>query len=399
MRHYVFTALVVLLVAEIFSVMPTPPKDLPSVKKGNYLSGIIHVHSRYSDGSGGVEDIARAAERAGADFVVLTDHNRATARRDGLEKNYGNVDLFVEMEATTPVGQALMFYSHTDAVKLPDERVVKLAYEHYNGTNRTPGVFVVVAHPSHIKNPWSSLDRFPDGIEVINFDSQWERQLYESVLSFSTTVGIYPFNNFLSALRFNQVYRKDFTAWDNMNAVSSGHFGILAHDSRAKTKLGRSLSLEWPTYEQSFRVASNVVYYDPPLATDFEARKKQIYKSLKEGKGAMVYQFLHPFEGNEWHLECGGKSYRPGETAPLAAGCDSVVSVPESFPFPHFVRIWKDGELYREVEMAANPLSVPLKIQTPGAYRVEVWAKIHTLLHLLESPEVPYVFYNPIYVK
>src|SRR5512142_1691641 len=35
----------------------------------------LHMHTRYSDGTGSHEDIAAAALRAGLDAVIVTDHN------------------------------------------------------------------------------------------------------------------------------------------------------------------------------------------------------------------------------------------------------------------------------------------------------------------------------------
>ena len=39
------------------------------------ITGAIHMHSVFSDGSGEVEDIARYAGEAGLDYILLTDHN------------------------------------------------------------------------------------------------------------------------------------------------------------------------------------------------------------------------------------------------------------------------------------------------------------------------------------
>lgn len=35
----------------------------------------LHMHTRYSDGTGSHSDIGRAAMRAGVDVVIVTDHN------------------------------------------------------------------------------------------------------------------------------------------------------------------------------------------------------------------------------------------------------------------------------------------------------------------------------------
>ncbi|MEW6698310.1 MAG: hypothetical protein ACOY35_14375 [Bacillota bacterium] len=40
----------------------------------NY-SGVVHIHTKYSDGSADLQGIARAACKSGADFVLINDHN------------------------------------------------------------------------------------------------------------------------------------------------------------------------------------------------------------------------------------------------------------------------------------------------------------------------------------
>ncbi|MCY4120695.1 MAG: hypothetical protein OXG72_07215, partial [Acidobacteria bacterium] len=45
------------------------------------LRGAFHVHSRWSDGSGTVDEIALAGAAAGLDFVILTDHGDGMTSR------------------------------------------------------------------------------------------------------------------------------------------------------------------------------------------------------------------------------------------------------------------------------------------------------------------------------
>src|SRR5260221_9863157 len=49
--------------------------------------GNMHMHTPYSDGEGSHADIARAANLAGLDFVVVTDHNVLV---QGVEGYYGD---------------------------------------------------------------------------------------------------------------------------------------------------------------------------------------------------------------------------------------------------------------------------------------------------------------------
>lgn len=70
-------------------------------------TGVIHVHSTYSDGSGSVPDILGAAQSAGLDFIVLTDHNTLRARTEGWEGWHGDVLLVVGEEITSREGHCL----------------------------------------------------------------------------------------------------------------------------------------------------------------------------------------------------------------------------------------------------------------------------------------------------
>ncbi|MGH2783367.1 MAG: hypothetical protein ACRDLA_18525, partial [Thermoleophilaceae bacterium] len=54
------------------------------------LACVVHLHSTHSDGTGTVPQIARAARRAKADVVLLTDHDTLEARRRGEEGWYGD---------------------------------------------------------------------------------------------------------------------------------------------------------------------------------------------------------------------------------------------------------------------------------------------------------------------
>ena len=49
--------------------------------------GAIHIHSLNSDGSGDIETISRAAQKAGLSWIILTDHNYI----DTEEGIYNNV--------------------------------------------------------------------------------------------------------------------------------------------------------------------------------------------------------------------------------------------------------------------------------------------------------------------
>ncbi|HEY3251879.1 MAG TPA: PHP domain-containing protein, partial [Ignavibacteria bacterium] len=61
-------------------------------------SGAIHIHSVYSDGTGKIEEIAKAASDSGLDFIMMTDHNTLQPRKDGYEGWKNNVMVIIGYE-------------------------------------------------------------------------------------------------------------------------------------------------------------------------------------------------------------------------------------------------------------------------------------------------------------
>lgn len=396
MKRLLFIVFLAVLFIEIYSVRPHSPEEMDPTDEAtkHFLSGVLHIHTQASDGGENLPEIVEAAKKAGRHFLVITDINSSVARKE--EGRYGGVDAFVEMEVIAPQGNLLSFYSTSKAASEPDGKIPRMALQHLSGKEPVEGMFNIVAHPSHPKRPWNDLVRNPEGIEVFNFDSLWRKQLDDSMLKFGITGLIYPFSNFLAALRIQQTSRKDLTTWDAMNAIQPGRFGVIASHSHANFRVTPSWGLHWPSHEQTFKLASNIVFYDPPLYHDFSERKKQIYSLMQQGKSAMVFDMIYPFQGNDWTVECDQGKFRSGDRLTLAGQCEFVARLPKDLGYHATLRLWRAGDLVKEIENAGSVTHIP--VTRPGIYRLEVWLKIGTLFKVLLSGESPYVFYNPIYI-
>ena len=57
---------------------------LPRLLERVDLRGFLHCHTRYSDGSNTVEELALACRAAGYGYVGITDHSQAAAYAGGL---------------------------------------------------------------------------------------------------------------------------------------------------------------------------------------------------------------------------------------------------------------------------------------------------------------------------
>jgi hypothetical protein len=73
------------------------------------ISAVVHVHSTYSDGTATVPDLLSAAREAGAEALLLTDHDTLAARRDGWEGMHDGVLLLVGVEISPKQGHYLAF--------------------------------------------------------------------------------------------------------------------------------------------------------------------------------------------------------------------------------------------------------------------------------------------------
>jgi DNA polymerase (family 10) len=57
---------------------------LPDLIELGDLRGALHAHTKYSDGSNTIEEMARAAETAGLSYLTITDHSRSATYANGL---------------------------------------------------------------------------------------------------------------------------------------------------------------------------------------------------------------------------------------------------------------------------------------------------------------------------
>ncbi len=381
---------------ELYSLFPRPRAEKGSVRVP-FREGVIHIHSSHSNGAGSLEEIGSAAHELGLDFAIVTDHDTFRGRREEGEKTVGHTDVYVEAEMSTPAGHLLCFLPPAETNLPTDAQLKERCWKHYLGDSHV-GMFTVTAHPNHPKSPWTRLEKFADGTEPLNLDVLWRSHLDESPLAFLLSAAIYPFQNYVGILRILNFPEKDRKAWDTMNTLSTGRFGLLGSDAHGVLPLGSRLKVKWPGYRESFMMGTNVVFGEVPSG-DLVARKTSLYDGIRQGRGAMLLRPVGPFAGNDWRVECGAGKGRSGSrlTAPVVGGkCTSTVEIPSDFPFETVIRLYRNGELVSENSDAARPLVATL--DRPGTYRVEVWARMGTRLGVFLRGVVPYVLYNPIYV-
>src|SRR5579875_638650 len=58
--------------------------ELPSLIEADYIQGVFHCHTTYSDGHNSVEEMARAAQALGLKYLGLADHSQSLTIANGL---------------------------------------------------------------------------------------------------------------------------------------------------------------------------------------------------------------------------------------------------------------------------------------------------------------------------
>ena len=95
---------------------------LPHLVEAGDLTGLLHCHTRYSDGSNSVEELALACRAAGYAYVGITDHSAAAAYAGGL--GAGDLERQVdEIEALNARIDGIRVLKGVEADVLQDGRV------------------------------------------------------------------------------------------------------------------------------------------------------------------------------------------------------------------------------------------------------------------------------------
>jgi hypothetical protein len=318
------------------------------------LACVIHVHSTWSDGTGTVPQIMRAAKKAGVDVVLLTDHDNLRAREAGQEGWHDGVLLLVGEEITPPNNHFLAFGTegHTrKGGRTPAEvcRAVEAA-----------GGFGFAAHPFSEGSklfrrrgiPFEDLDCVA-GVELWSFvnDTGEAVKRYRDVVRFLASP-----NRFIDHPPARNLRR-----WDELNSkrrvVAIG--GLDAH--QVGIRVGRWVPLRLMSYKRSFR------HIRTHVLIDGEPTRESVFAALREGRSYIAMDSLAPARGFTFE--------RDGDTLRVSA------------PREARLRLLRDGGEIASV--AGRELGHAL--DGPGVYRAEAYLHAH-------GRERTWILSNPLYV-
>jgi hypothetical protein len=339
------------------------------------VAGAFHVHTNRSDGSGSVDDVARAAAAAGLTFVVITDHRDATIAADPPAWRSG-VLIIDGVELNTGEGHYAVAGMARAAEPLGTGGAEVVAR-----VNRLGG-FGVVSHGDSSKPglEWRDWHADIDGLEWANFDSAWRVAPRRRLARAALTYWLRKPEALASILARPEVTLRRF---DELTATRPL---VLLAATDAHGPL--------PSYEACFRAMTTRVELDAPLSHEAAPDAAAIVSALAAGHhhtvidglaGPGVFEFVGRAE-EEWRRT--GRTAREGDTLP--GGGRVTLEARVAAPPGSRMTLLKNGAVLRET--GAESLIYGVDGER-AAYRIEVQVP-----GAPGAPPVPWIVSNPIYV-
>lgn len=358
-----------------------PPRRIALPVTGDLIPGLrgaMHVHTRDSDGTGTVDDVAAAAARAGLSFVVITDHGDAT--RPVSEPSYRSGVLVIDATEVSTFG------GHVIALGMP-MAPFPLAGEPRDVVDdiHRLGGMAIVAHPHSGKTDlrWTDFSVPFDGIEWLNADSEWRD---ERPLALARVLATYGFRGPEALATMLDRTSETLRLWD---ALARTRRVVAVPGTDAHARLGDdNVYLRLPSYEALFRTFSLSVAgvtLTGQAASDGRAiidaiRKGHVYSTID----GLASPAALAFSATDGHATAG-----PGD-ALQASGAPLTFSIRTNAPNDAEIALLRDGT---RIARGTGPVLEHTDGGGPGAYRVEV-----TLAGVSGTPPVPWIVSNPIYV-
>ncbi|MBI5824322.1 MAG: PHP domain-containing protein [Chloroflexi bacterium] len=346
----------------------------------------LHMHTRYSDGSGLHRDIAAAALKAGVDVVIVTDHNILVHGFEGYykEKNKKILMLIgeeVHDQARDPQKNHLLVFG-------ANRELATFAENPQNLINqvRDSGGLAFLAHPD---DPEAKAFKETD-ISWVDWSVQNYTgiELWNALSELKTVVPTIlhgAFYAFFPALVAHQPIPNTLAKWDELLSHRQRVVAIGGSDAHAlKMNLGPIHRVIFP-YDFHFRTVNTHALLSGPLSGDVTIDRSLIYKALAAGHCFIGYDLPAPTKGFRFTAQGRDTSVSMGDEIPAKGGVTLQAKIPSTAE----VLLLKDGQV---IQTWKNQTSCTHITTEPGVYRIEIYRRYL-------GKRRGWIYSNPIYVR
>ena len=346
----------------------------------------LHMHTRYSDGTGLHKDIAAAAIRQGLDAVIVTDHNVLVKdfegyQRDGEKRVLMLIGQEVHDQARDPQkNHLLIFGANRDLAALAEDPQALI------NAVRDAGGICFLAHPHEPAAPLFHET-------AIGWEN-WEVQGYTGIELWNHLSQLkYVLNNWPQAI-FHVFFPRLFTRvpdlptlqkWDELLASGRRVAAIGGSDAHAlHHHLGPIKKTIFP-YDFHFAALNTHLLIERPFGDDSRADVELVLDSLSLGRGWVGLDLIAPTRGFRFGAQGREGEVVMGEEIPLAGGVTLQVKLPAAAE----IVLMRDGQ---KVQAWKRAEACAYTVTEAGAYRLEVYRRYL-------GARRGWIFSNPIYVR
>lgn len=330
------------------------------MKTLNEYIGCIHIHTVYSDGSGTYEEVIRAAQEAGLDYIMVSDHQTLRGRDEGYAGWHDNLFVSIGYEI-----QDLEDRHHYLVFGMDKTLPTDLTHQQYIKAVKEAGALGIAAHPLEQRDKnyslpgfpaitWSTLD-YPEieVVEIWNMMSHWLeattiKNKYWNVIhprSFSTS----PADELLKW-------------WDNVN-LKRNVVGIGSVDVHAtKVKVLGIFSKAIFDYKIMFKSIRTHLLSERKITelndSDTEA---EIIKMIKLGRCFYSNFRRGDARGFRFYVQTDQTELQMGDTG-MATGGTLYVFLPQKAE----CKVYRNGQIYHAETTTKLAIDIP-----EGIYRIE----------------------------
>lgn len=346
----------------------------------------LHMHTRYSDGSGLHKDIAAAAFKAGVDAVIVTDHNILVQGFEGYYKDKNKKLLMligeeIHDQARDPQKNHLLVFGANRELATFAENPQNLIHQ-----VREAGGICFLAHPDD-----------PEAKAFNETDISWEDwsvqnytgiELWNALSELKTLVptklhGV--FYAFFPAFVAHQPIPNTLAKWDELLSAGNKVVAIGGSDAHAlKIHLGPLHRIIFP-YEFHFRTVNTHALLSGPLTGDVTIDRSLIYKAFAAGHCFVGYDLPAPTKGFRFSAQGQHGSVIMGDEISAKNG----VTLQAKLPSAAEIILLKDG---LPVQTWENQQSCTYITTEPGVYRIEAYRRYL-------GKRRGWIYSNPIYVR
>lgn len=351
----------------------------------NELIANLHMHTTYSDGGGTHAEIVQAAQRAGLDVVIVTDHNILV---QGPEGYYSEGDRRVLMLVGEEIHDQARIPQKSHLLVIGANR--ELATHAHNPQHlvemvRKSGGLSFIAHPVDPPAPafneddisWADWDvTGMTGLEIWNGFSEFKSHLTSKLrgLFYALNPERIPERPLPEVLKI----------WDEKLAAGRKLVGIGSSDAHALPfRQGPLRRIIFP-YEYHFRAINTHILVPSPLTGEVETDRRLVLDALQRGRAFVGNDLPASTRGFRFTAQGMDRKVWMGDSLSGQQGVTFQIRLPRAVP----CRMIHNGRLAKAWERRDT---ITYITHEPGAYRVEADIEFQGKIR-------GWIYSNPIYV-